>query len=326
MKKIISDFICSSDYAAYKRRGDICYVAAVKRVFDYLFEHTYTDSEVYFLINGLGIKYIHKVDFLGYDFEDLRNNYFSEILDIQLEKNQDLILSEMEQSITNNVPVICFLRSAFLRYHKVFIESSRNEAHAIIIVGIDVGNNEVLFIDNHIKVGYEQFESYIGKMSINEFMEAWICSWKFKRKELEIGNKKELIHNNLRRFVENSKVGTIEYGLSALKNYFLYNKNIEENLFNIRCEQINFDIIINGPCHLSNYLDKLTLDYGISNKTGEGYDFYNRWNNIANMFLISAYQKNKYRFNNAIEKSFCTLNDMERYIKVIMNNLQGDKS
>lgn len=318
-KYIIKDFIHNIDILPYKGKFS-CYVSAVKNILNYYNLNSFTDLEVCFLTSGINIMYNRENKVFGYDFETSDLSFFgcnTEKVVINNKPNiKKAAIEKLLMAIELGSPIICFVMSDCLKYHKAFKNAEKSRAHAIIIYGYDLKRNKVIIYDPHIKVGYEKYEVYFGDMEFDDFCKGLICYWIISSKF--DSNKRNVYQNitmQLKRFLVQELHGNIYTGKNAINYYFnekLYEANrIELNQLWDFSKMINFDIVINGPCYIGAAADQ--LESIILQKNTEC--LYDEWYRLSNQIVRAGYLKDRDKLIEALEHSNLLIEKNELKIK-----------
>jgi hypothetical protein len=232
-------------------KGKACFYAAIRSVLVYN-KLDFTDEEVFFLADGLGILYDADSRFIGSPMtsvgnlrkHDMFKINFSYISDMK-EENWSYILD----SISKNNIVLLIVNTKGLTYDDVYVKRSENFNHAILIYGMDTDNDIAFISDQDIREDAGGIRGFQGAASFNEIKDSAYAFIHIEVKtHIALDNNYILkcIYEGLEKFLkgginDNKK----PFGMLAVQEYvkdFEKMSNLDNNDFVQSCMKIHYNM------------------------------------------------------------------------------------
>jgi hypothetical protein len=291
-----------------------CFFHAVRTVLSYYSGEFVDEIICAAALHALNIKYVEN-SYIGYDFEDVASLGNFEFKRNQSPNNIDFVVT----ALAKNSPVICFINSKNLRYHSIY-GHNKGALHAVIIYGIDLQRKTAFLYDPHIRLNDVMYDSYSGEVQLDNLncVESMLA---IERKAYHFDSSAIL-----RMVIEDLRFFNRSYpnrGFSVINRLVGDCKKLlalagEE--FNSACISLNYDIKINGPCYVNDFLIQIADRFNypwIDNAT----EMNKLWISNSNKLLL--FSQGRVRNLNKTFEDFVTLLRREKQLLVdIENHLQ----
>ncbi len=341
MEVLIKDFILNSGFNSGFKPGSTCYTSALRDVVSYYKPSSIvSDVALFFGINALNISFVSdKETFLGYNFEDNTNmGFLKEQCNVtsftDKVKDKNYIRNLLINILSSGNPVICFMDSKYLKYDDLY-NRNKNSVHTITMFGINTDDNSCYIVDSHIRINFTNFKKFIGKVSLDDIIVGLKCIWEVKNsKELNEIKKDDVsrhfICEELTEYLEGKVISNnIFYGGKALTKYF---EKWEEKIENAAsteitqyCEQVHFNIKINGPCYINSNLYRLCSKIGqpLEKEMIEFNNIEHKWEELATVILSLGYRKKIDKLKKVFEEAACLVEVQSKVIQQTLNYFEN---
>jgi hypothetical protein len=214
-------------------------------------------------------------------------------------------------ALRNNNPILLYLFTDQLRYHKLFSNDLRR-IHCILLYGLDIRNNVAYIADPFIKLYSGEIHQYSGPIPISSFIDNLLTTAWIDLSDFQAVSDDQLI-NEIRKsifdYLSGCKTADGTYiGISALKEYcdnlkyliFLEN----DDYFLKKCINISYTFALMYPIAFCDFLS----EYFVKNRLGSFStiqklkNIVEQWENLRLVLLKVGITKNKEMIGDIVKR------------------------
>jgi len=269
---IIDDFILSYCFHKTDRIGPSCYFTALNSIMNYYNQnHNIKESYLYFMLNGMNIKYLRN-NYFGYDFQDKANFSFLDNYEtVSLkENNRKYNLSYIKQLLLKKVPVMIYVETRVLDYHEIYTNNISRH-HIIIIFGYE--NNLFHILDPHLRLNEVNYQHYVGTIDSDKILGAADYVMSLSNKSYQIADLElmDYFKKTIGSYLEGGNSLAEFKGVDAIAFYL--NDCIDKirllnrDEFYNECLNINYNLKVNSSINVMQYLVIFLNEIGEKNNS-----------------------------------------------------------
>jgi hypothetical protein len=254
-------YICN-DFDILK--GSNCTFASLQNIFRYK-GYNLSEADIFFLCDGLNVEYNADLDFISYRaVNDLRNLSLSAGITVSMTAVVDCAdwKDKIVATLSSGEPVLLFVNTAKLDYHRVFRENE-NYYHAIILYGVDMEKDLAYIADPVILDGNGKIDEFQGAVSLEAiFQSVYRYAWfNFDAvKKIERLDVYRTAQSGISRFLKGTVVPEKSFfGMTALHEYLCDMKSLasmDDQLFVKNCMSVHHNVKVRCFMYIVEFITK----------------------------------------------------------------------